>query len=72
MVNKIVFKDIAKIGRHEIYFYSDIWEKALNEFYRRHEIAIGTDKCHDVCCVHHTILNHANRDIDIGFLFLRS
>lgn len=71
MVNKVVFKVIAKIGRREIYLYSDIWEKALDKFDWRHKVAIGTDESHDVCCVHHTILNHADRDIDIGFLFFR-
>ena len=71
MVNKIVFKVVAKIGRREIYLYSDIREKALDKFDWRHKVAIGTDESHDVCCVHHTILNHANRDIDIGFLFFR-
>ena len=70
VVHKIVFKVIAKIGRREIYLYSDIWEKALDKFDWRHKVAIGTDESHDVCCVHHTILNHTNRDIHVRFLFI--
>lgn len=72
MVNKIVFKVVAKIGRREIYLYSDIREKALDKFDWRHKVAVGTYKRHNVGSIHNAILNHANGYIDIGFLFLRS
>ena len=72
MMNKVIFKVIAEIRRWEIHLDTDIRKTALNEFYRRHEVAIGTDESHNICCVHHTILNHADRDINVGFLFFRS
>lgn len=72
MMIKVIFKVVAKIRRWEIYLDADILETSLNELDRRHQITICTDKSHDIGCVHHTILNHTNRDIYIGFLFFRS
>ena len=50
------------------HFNCNIRVTFLNQFQRRHKIAISTDKGNGICCSNETILYHSDGNVDICFL----